>query len=179
MVGTIEPRKGYAQALAAFEQLWADDVEANLIIVGNEGWKGLPDNMRRTIPDIIDSIRSHPELNKRLFWLEGISDKYLEKIYSSSHCLITASEGEGFGLPLIEAAQHKLPIIVRNIPVFHEVAGEHAFYFDGKEPAALAGAIQDWLALNKSNQHPGSDSMRWLTWRQSVSQLLNALEINV
>jgi len=40
------------------------------------------------------------ENRKRLFWLEGISDEYLEKVYAASSCLIAASEGEGFGLPL-------------------------------------------------------------------------------
>ena len=62
-------------------------------------------------------------------------------------CLISPSEGEGFGLPLIEAAQHATPIIARDIPVFREVAGDHAFYFDGLEASALADAIHQWLAL--------------------------------
>ena len=34
MVGTIEPRKGHAQTLAAFELLWAQGVDVNLVIVG-------------------------------------------------------------------------------------------------------------------------------------------------
>ena len=40
MVGTLEPRKGYLQALDAFERLWEQGVEVNLVIVGREGWKG-------------------------------------------------------------------------------------------------------------------------------------------
>jgi glycosyltransferase involved in cell wall biosynthesis len=168
MVGTIEPRKGHAQTFSAFEQLWQKGVDANLIIVGKQGWK---------VEELVEKIRSHPELHSRLFWLDSISDEYLEKVYAASSCLIAASEGEGFGLPLIEAAQHKLPIIARNIPVFHEVAGDHAFYFDGKEPAELATAIQNWLKLYKSNQHPSSDSMPWLTWKESAAQLLEKLGV--
>ena len=38
MVGTVEPRKGIAQALAAFEQLWMQGVAVNLVIVGRQGW---------------------------------------------------------------------------------------------------------------------------------------------
>ena len=136
MVGTVEPRKGHTQALAAFEKLWEQGLDANLVIVGNQGW-----NME----SLADRLRHHPEQGKRLFWLEGISDEYLEKIYAASTCLIAASEGEGFGLPLIEAAQHKLPIIARDIPVFREVAGEHAHYFNGLEPQVLADAIKHWL----------------------------------
>jgi glycosyltransferase involved in cell wall biosynthesis len=175
MVGTIEPRKGILQTIEAFTQLWQTGIDVNLIIVGKEGWKGLPEDMRRTIPEIVHRMQTHPELNKRLFWLEGISDEYLEKVYASSTCLIAASEGEGFGLPLIEAAQHKLPIIARDIPVFREVAGDHAFYFKGLESQNLSEAINNWLALNAKGKAPQSTDMPWLTWRQSAQQLLDAV----
>ena len=131
--------------------------------------------MRCTIPKITNTIRHHPQLGKRLFWLEGISDEYLEKIYAASTCLIAASEGEGFGLPLIEAAQHRLPIIARDIPVFREVAGEHAHYFSGMEPSNLAVAIKRWIELYRSGEHPRSDDMPWLTWKESTERLKNII----
>lgn len=166
MVGTIEPRKGYGQALAAFEQLWAQGSQVSLAIVGKQGWM---------VEAMGERLRNHPEHGKRLFWLEGISDEYLEKVYAASTCLIAASEGEGFGLPLIEAAQHKLPIIARDIPVFREVAGEHAYYFEGLAAEGLAVAIGDWLRLYGEGQHPTSDGMPWLTWKESAEQLKRVL----
>jgi glycosyltransferase involved in cell wall biosynthesis len=175
MVGMIEPRKGYLQVLEAFTELWRQGLEINLVIVGKEGWADLPDDMRRTISEIIRQLRSHSELGKRLFWLEGISDEYREKVYAASACLIAASYGEGFGLPLIEAARHKLPIIARDIPVSREVAGERAFYFKGNDPEALANAIEEWQALQHKNNHPKSDHMPWLTWKESAATLLKCL----
>jgi glycosyltransferase involved in cell wall biosynthesis len=38
-------------------------------------------------------------------------------------------KAKALGLPIIEAAQHGLPIVLRDIPVFREVAGEAGFYF--------------------------------------------------
>ncbi len=175
MVGTIEPRKGYLQTLQAFTLLWRQGHDLNLVIVGKEGWNGLPDDLRRTIPEMVSQLRNHPELGKRLLWLEGISDEYLEKIYAASTCLIAASEGEGFGLPLIEAAQHKLPIIVRDIPVFREVAGPHAHYFVGLEPSQLAKAVTTWLDLKEINKTPVSHELQWLTWKQSAASLVEKL----
>jgi len=166
MVGTIEPRKSHAQVLAAFELLWAQGMNVNLVIVGKQGW---------LVETFVERLRHHKELGQRLFWLEGISDEYLEKVYAASTCLLMASEGEGFGLPLIEAAQHKLPILARDIPVFREVAGEHAFYFSGLEPEALAKAVKEWLELYKNGRHPKSDKMPWLTWRESTRNLVNIL----
>lgn len=172
MVGTVEPRKGYLQTIEAFTQLWKGGVDLNLVIVGREGWKDwVSEENRRDIPQIVSRLRSHPELNKRLYWLEGISDEYLGKVYAASTCLIAASYGEGFGLPLIEAAQHKLPIIARDILVFREVAGEHAFYFNANTPGELAEAITDWLERYQNKAHPSSDDMPWLTWKESAQKL--------
>jgi glycosyltransferase involved in cell wall biosynthesis len=175
MVGTIEPRKGYSQVLEAFDALWKDGVDANLVIIGREGWDHLPAAMRRDIPETVKRLRFHSELNNRLFWLEGISDEYLEMVYSASACLIAASCGEGFGLPLIEAAQHKLPIICRDIPVFREVAGEHAFYFEANRPDELAQAVRSWFRLYSMGKHPGSEDMQWLTWKDSAASLLERI----
>jgi glycosyltransferase involved in cell wall biosynthesis len=179
MVGTIEPRKGYLQTLEAFSQLWQEGLDINLVIVGNEGWKSLPDDMRRTIPKIVKRLRDHPELGKRLFWLEGISDEYLERIYQTATCLIVASEGEGYGLPLIEAAQNKIPILARDIQVFREVAGEHAFYFSGLASEDLANAITRWLELYQQGAYPKSDDMHYLTWRESALQLQEQLTLSL
>jgi glycosyltransferase involved in cell wall biosynthesis len=162
MVGTIEPRKGHSQTLAAFERLWDKGHDVNLAIVGKQGWM---------VKALVERLRQHPEAGRRLFRLQGTSDEYLERIYAASTCLIAASEGEGFGLPLIEAARHRLPIIARDLPVFREVAGDHAFYFSADWPEELAEAIQQWLSLYAQGNAPKSEGMRWLTWQQSAKTL--------
>jgi glycosyltransferase involved in cell wall biosynthesis len=162
MVGTLEPRKGHAQVIDAFEQLWATGVEANLVIVGKQGWMTDP---------LANRLRTHVERDRRLFWLESISDEYLEKVYAASNCLIAASTGEGFGLPLIEAARHGVPIIARDIPVFREVAGEHAWYFNADDGAGLAGAISEWLHCKGAGTIPLSRGLPFLSWEQSAAML--------
>lgn len=166
VVGTVEPRKGQSAVLAAFEVLWEAGVQVILIIVGKQGWM---------VEELTDRIINHPELGKRLFWLDSASDEYLEELYRTVACLIAASEGEGFGLPLIEAARHRLAIIARDIPVFREVAGEHAFYFQGVGASDFAEDIVDWLQLYQDERHPVSDGMPWLTWKESAEQLTRAI----
>jgi glycosyltransferase involved in cell wall biosynthesis len=163
-VGTLEPRKRHGQMLDAFEQLWAQNVAANLIIVGKPGW---------LTEALTTRLSTHPQLGRQLFWVQTASDEYLEKIYAAASCLIAASEAEGFGLPLIEAARHGLPIIARDIPVFREVAQDHAMYFAGDESAALVTAVQSWLALAKQQKTPDSRQIQRQTWAQSAQQLLS------
>jgi glycosyltransferase involved in cell wall biosynthesis len=167
-VGTLEPRKGHLQTLAAFELLWRQQVDVNLVIVGKKGWM---------VDELAERINNHSELGKRLFWLDGISDEYLENIYKASACLVSASEGEGFGLPLIEAAKQGIPILARDLPVFREVAGDHAFYFQGLSAQDLASAVETWRSLHQNKQAPDSRRIPILTWAQSAQQLVNQLPI--
>lgn len=166
MVGTIEPRKGHRQTLKAFENLWSQGIDVSLSIVGKHGW---------LMDEFVEYLHNHKELGRRLFLFEGVSDEYLEKIYGVSKCLISASEGEGFGLPLIEAAQRKISIITRDIPVFKEVVGKYGYYFSGLKPEDLSVRIEEWLKLYKENKHPKSDNMPWLTWQESAQNLLKII----
>lgn len=160
MVGTLEPRKGHILALDAFECLWAQGLRVNLVIAGKQGW----------LADAISTrLQQHPEFGNQLFWIQQASDEYLETLYATASCLLAASEGEGFGLPLIEAAIHKLPILATDLPVFREVAGDHAIFFQ-HDAGALAGAVREWLVLFEQGRHLRSDTMPFLDWLQSADQ---------
>lgn len=168
MVGTVEPRKGHAQALDAFEALWREGLDVKLVIVGKLGWGMEPFAQR---------VNDHAQLGERLFWLASASDEYLEKLYANSACLLAASEAEGFGLPLIEAARHHVPILARDIPVFREVAADFASYFPGDSAASLARAVREWLRQDALGQAAQSSGLPWLTWKESAQSLVEKLLI--
>jgi glycosyltransferase involved in cell wall biosynthesis len=161
VVGTIEPRKGHAQALAAMELLWSQGVDVSLIFCGKKGWM---------VDDFIRQLEGHPELNRHLFWYDAASDETLESLYAGSRALLVPSVGEGFGLPLIEAARFGLPLILRDLPVFREIAGDHAYYFQGETPGSLADALRAWLSLGDAVAD--SSDIKWLSWHESSKQLL-------
>ncbi|WGG51374.1 glycosyltransferase [Rugamonas sp. DEMB1] len=166
MVGTLEPRKMHAQALQALERLWRDGVECNLVVVGKPGWR---------VEHVARRLRGHAEAGRRLFWLEAASDELLARLYRGSSALLAASAAEGFGLPLVEAAQHGLPVIARDLAVFREVGGGHAWYFRADDGAALAAALADWLALRAAGRAPASAAMPRLSWADAAGQMLACL----
>jgi glycosyltransferase involved in cell wall biosynthesis len=169
MVGTVEPRKGHGDVLDAFELLWAQGLDLGLAIVGKRGWN---------IDALASRILAHPEVTSRLFWVSGASDEFLQAAYSASDALLAFSLGEGFGLPLIEAAQYGIPIIARDIPVFREVAGAYATYVDATSPRAIATAITNWIDARSRDHIPKSANMPYLTWQESTAQLVRGLGIN-
>jgi len=168
MVGTIEPRKSHRLALQVMEILWNKGVDLNLCIVGKKGWE---------VEDLMKRIQSHPMLDKKLFYSENISDMELASFYKHSQGLLFFSKGEGFGLPLIEAANFGIPIICSDISVFHEIVGDFATYVnldDGPETIALQ--LVEWWEKCQNGEVPSTFEMTKLSWNQSASSFLEQLQ---
>ncbi|MDR1001444.1 MAG: glycosyltransferase family 4 protein [Clostridiales bacterium] len=162
-VGTIEPRKGYTTILEAFEKLWQRGGNAKLCIIGRVGW-----NMGK----FVDKLKSHKENGARLGFFEGACDDELCFAYQNSTALIQSSAGEGYGMPIIEAAVFGLPVICSDIPVFHEVAGEHALYFDRTSSDNLMEKIRLFTS-NSRSQVSGLSNRKTVTWLDSAQSLYN------
>jgi|UPI00048C8856 glycosyltransferase involved in cell wall biosynthesis len=169
-VGTLEPRKGYIQLIEAFDILWNKGLEVNLVIVGKEGWKHLPDDMRKEIPSIVRKIKDHQLLGKRLFWISEAGDSDLELLYKASSCYVASSYKEGFGLPLIEAANYDLPIIARDIQVFKELTTGGITFFSGYRSIDLALVIEHWL-----KQKPNKVRVKQHSWGQVSKQIVSII----
>ncbi|MEZ1320190.1 glycosyltransferase family 1 protein [Pseudomonas fluorescens] len=170
MVSTIEPRKNHAYLLEAFELAWATGSKARLCIVGKIGWK---------CDALIERIRQHPELNRRLFMYNSLSDKSLEHAYSHATALVFPSHVEGFGLPLVEAMQRKLPAMASDIPVFREIGGDYMAYFDLANPQSLSDLV---TGMDRTGEFPaalGLEQWRWLSWREASAQLVERIERNL
>jgi glycosyltransferase involved in cell wall biosynthesis len=166
MVGTVEPRKGHRQVLDALKMLWNEKVDIGLVVVGKPGWQETP---------LFAEMRKLSKSGNRFIWIEAADDNVLNMLYRKSTALIMAAEGEGFGLPIIEAAKHGLDIIARDLPVFHEIAGSHAYYFSGFEPERLARSLKEWLALKEKDRAPAVNGMTWLRWQDSAERLIHIL----
>ncbi len=158
-VGTLEPRKGYAIALDAFETLWAAGADARYVIVGKLGWKARA--LRRRIV-------THPEFRRRLFWLNDADDAELDHLYRGARAVVAASFAEGFGLPLVEALQRGAAVIASDIPVFREVAGDAAIYFHLLDAADLARALHNAL----EGMAPVGSRPQMPSWQDSARELL-------
>lgn len=167
MVGTVEPRKGHDAAISAFEHLWASSASApDLVIVGRAGWKTQALQHR---------LHRHPELGRRLHWLEDASDEVLSQLYEHCRGLLITSRGEGFGLPLSEAVAHGLPVLARDLAVFREQDLSGISYFHNDSPAALAADINE---LARRGQHRMTQPAALPTWEACVDRLLERLALS-
>jgi glycosyltransferase involved in cell wall biosynthesis len=162
IVSTIEIRKCHELVLDAFEELWAKRQDITLTFVGRKGWG---------VDNLLPRIESHRHLNTNLFWHNKLSDEALVSMYSDSVALINASVDEGFGLPLVEASVFGLPLILRDIEIFREVAGEKAWYFATNDAKELAASIESWIKrYSKGDIHPSTE-IKTVSWRETCIQI--------
>ena len=166
MVGTLEPRKGHADVLNAFEVLWAQGDATQLVIAGKKGWK---------IDALIARLQNHPEAGLRLHWVNSPSESTLLALYQRCNGLIMASKGEGFGLPIKEAQFFGLPVLARALPIFYEVAGDSATYFPDSPASLSASLLAQWINTLNPNMPKLPPYASALSWAQSRDQLVNAI----
>lgn len=158
-VGTLEPRKGHAVALDAFERFWSEGGDASYVIVGRRGFAS---------DALIDRIESHPEFGRKLLWLSDAGDGDLTALYASTLALILPSIAEGFGLPLVEAAHFGAPVIASDIPVLREVGEGKVDYFRVLDADDLAGKL-----AAAANHRRAAPALVASSWRQAAATLTN------
>ena len=164
MVGTIEVRKNHALAIEAMDKLFKRGIDLTLCVAGKEGWMA---------ESAMRQLRNTDEEN--LWFFEQATDEELRLLYANAKGLLFVSKGEGFGLPLIEAASYGVPILCSDIPVFHEVAKEFAFYVNIDNAEYLANDIEEWWNQVQLGNIPDSSGMTRLSWAESAQRLLDTL----
>lgn len=127
-VGNRMPHKGFEVLLEALARI--DPAQRpSLVVTGSHGDDPLAPVVERL------GLGDHVDLRG---WL---SRAELDRLYAESAALVFPTRFEGFGLPPLEAMARGCPVIVSDLPVMREVAGDAAVYVDPADPAAIAGAI--------------------------------------
>lgn len=158
-VGTLSPRKNQGWILDVFDKLWSAGVDASLCFAGHRGWDSAA---------LLERFHRHPLWNRKLFWRDDLTDAELAWCYRNAKGLITASRGEGFNLPIVEALHRGCPVFASDIPVHREVGGLHARYF----PLDDAGVLTEILAAD----FPDGPEFDWPSWRESCDELISLIQ---
>ena len=107
-------------------------------------------------------------------FFDGVSDEQYQGLLSVTTALVSASLEEGFGIPLIEALAIGTPVACSDIPVFREVGGDAAVYFDPRDPADIARAVLSLEAAGEWEKRSAlaPDQAAKFTWANSAKRLL-------
>ncbi|MDN5819537.1 MAG: glycosyltransferase family 4 protein [bacterium] len=129
-------------------------------------------------PDRQKQLQSLVGEGVKVTFHNGVSDDEYQKLLANCFCLASASQEEGFGLPIIEAQSSRTPVVCTDMDIFHEVAGEGALYFDANDPADFAKQITKLTDEKLRNDliEKGIDQAAKFTWENSGKALLEYVE---
>lgn len=77
-----------------------------------------------------------------LIWTGFIEEKNLAILYQNCAAFVNLSEDEGFNIPIIEAANCKAPLVLSDISVHREIAGDSAIFVHGNGVEALEKVLK-------------------------------------
>lgn len=133
--------KGFDLLIEAFNMFSQQNSDWQLDIVG----EGEEEELYRSLIqkyELKDRISIHPFTNR------------IQDFYSNAQIYVLSSRWEGFGLVLVEAMAHGLPIVSSDLPTSKEIMGDFALYFKNGDIKELAQRLEDathldWQAKSK------------------------------
>ena len=108
------------------------------------------------------------------YWFNAASDSELHYLYQHARALVSTSLCEGFGLPVVEAANNGLPSILSDLPVFREIGGQTAQYFEVTNSQELCVLLQKTLMSAKVAPALNSKS-----WQEAVREIISMIKNSI
>ncbi len=166
-VGTIQPRKNFTRLIEALSLL--PDKEISLVIVGKKGW-------------LYDDILSAPQkfgLEKRVQFLDFVPDSALPQLYKHAVCFALPSLYEGFGLTVLEAMSHGIPVVVSKTSSLPEIAGDAGIYVDPEDTKSIAAGLTQAITEEGKTRSDrvklGKDRVKDFTWDKAAAKVMAVL----
>ncbi|HEY7917253.1 MAG TPA: glycosyltransferase family 4 protein [Acidimicrobiales bacterium] len=170
-VGRWAPNKAHHQTLAAlFVARATADPGATLTLVGSPTEPAYAAALRRyaAVLGLADAVS----------FVSHVDDDELAAHYRAADVLVMLSDHEGFGVPLVEAMGHDLPVVAFDAGAVGEVLGGAGILLDEKHPRRVAAAIARLMAEPAERERlvvVGRDRLRAIGLDQSGKRLVEAL----
>lgn len=131
-VGSIHPRKNIAILLKAFDRFKASAPGSiQLVFAGHRMW---------WTKDIESAFAEMKHKNDVVF-TGRVDREELKNLIGSSIALVLPSIFEGFGIPILEAFECRVPVITSNTSSMPEVSGDAALLTDPFDPDSIKEAM--------------------------------------
>lgn len=172
-VSRLEQRKRHEWCLQVFEELLSEGRDVQLTLIGS-GSGHYADSLRKLFE------QKTAQHGLRFIHLEGVSQEHLNKTYTDTDLFLYPSLGEGFGIPVIEAAAHGVPCVVTNGSALSELK---AFYsgksFEPNDFAQFLDATRDVLNNFEDYQSKAQQNtykvINHFTWENAAHRFLESI----
>lgn len=165
-VGRLDPRKGVKYLIQAMPAVAAALPKTRLIIVGGGA--------------LHEYYRMHvlPEIRDRVVFTGHVTTEDLPRYYRTADVFVApATQGESFGIVLLEAMASGVPIIASNIEGYNTVLkdGREGFLVPKESPMKIAEKILELLpdnSLRRAMSQQGRDKALKYSWPKVTGQIV-------
>lgn len=150
--------------LQAFRRLWQSGTDCKLCV------------LEKVVSEksVLRQRARGASLGRNVVYLDHVDSATLLYAYRHATALIESDAEGGCGLPILEAASNRLPILCSDNPVLHEIAGEHAIYFS-LDAESLAQRVGEALQRLKTGEMPDSGKIDLFTWDEAATSILSMI----
>jgi glycosyltransferase involved in cell wall biosynthesis len=135
-VGGIKPNKGHIRAIRAFAKYYHQfNSRSRLIFAGGT------DNRLRSYTTELRRLAAGLGLNNQVIFTGSITGAELKSLYVSADVFLSASEHEGFCVPLIEAMYFRVPVLAWGKAAVPETMGGCGFVLNDWDELQVASHI--------------------------------------
>ena len=157
-VGVIQRRKNIARLVKAFE--------------------GLPDSWRLALAGAPDGFGAAEELRAvdespardRIDVPGYVTSAELDSLYRRASMFAFPSLDEGFGMPILEAMAHGVPVLTSNCSAMPEVAGDAALLVDPLNIGDALLRLAEDQSLRDDLIRRGLERVRQFTWESAIKK---------
>lgn len=161
-VAAVRPHKNQELLIAALPSL-PDDV--TLVLAGRL------EPYSERLQELVTRFGVAPRVRLTRY----LTDAELERLWAMAACAAFPTRAEGFGLPVLEAMARGVPVACSDIAVLREVGGDVPHYFDPRDPAAAAAAIQAAMA-DPERVRRGIERASRFSWAEAARGTMHAYE---
>ncbi len=140
-VGFFGKRKNIKTLVNAFDMFQKQNGDYKLVLVGGKAIDGYMDE-HSNIEKLVLSL----SLNEKVIIPGYVEDEVLAGLYKNAAMYVFPSYEEGFGIPILEAWQFELPVIVSNSGALPEVGGDAVLVFEPFDAPDLSNKMYDLVA---------------------------------
>jgi glycosyltransferase involved in cell wall biosynthesis len=163
--GGISPRKNLVRLFEAFSSISAK-IDCKLVLTGAKGWRN---------KDVISLIEGRDDIIRLGF----VEDEDMPLLYNAAELFVYPSLYEGFGLPVIEAAQCGTPVVCASGSSLTEVGGDGVLFVDPYDTDDIARGILQLFEHPKQRKtlvQKGLENANRFSWDRSAKVLLDLVK---
>jgi len=161
-VSTLFPHKNVPFLLRVFAQVARIRPSTALVIVGRDVNGSL---------GALEKLAQELSISDRVHFLGAVTDNELMQLYAHAHVFVFPSLVEGFGVPVLEAMAHSVPVITSNCTSIPEIVGDAGIVLGPDNEGAWVEATLRILEDEKLRHElslRASRRAKTFTWRRTA-----------